>query len=67
VLCASDTDYPALVPAFCQLLQGKTELVLAGYPQADIEAFTAAGIQHFIHVRSPLLATLQAFQNRILS
>jgi len=67
VLCASDTDYPVLVPAFCALMSGKTQLVLAGYPQAELETYRQAGIQHFIHLRSPLLETLQAFQKTVLS
>lgn len=66
-LCAADGDYPSLVDEFCERLRGKAELVLAGYPQADIEKYQAAGIQYFIHLRSPLLSTLQEFQKRLLS
>lgn len=67
VLCAADADYPALVTEFCAKLSGQVELVLAGYPQAEIEKYQAAGIQHFIHLRTPLLSTLQEFQKRLLS
>ncbi len=66
-LCGADVDYPALVPNFCSLLGDKAELVLAGYPQAEMERYQQAGIRHFIHLRSPLLETLQAFQQIVLS
>lgn len=65
VLCAADADYPELVPVFCAALKGKAQLVLAGYPQAELEAYKQAGIQHFIHLRAPLLETLQSFQNTL--
>jgi len=67
VLCAADTDYQELVLTFCEQLQGKVQLVLAGNPQAELESYKKAGIQHFIHMRSPLLDTLQAFLNTVKS
>lgn len=64
VICSSDEEYPVLVPdillGFRQA--GKMPMVVvAGYPKEHIEAFTAAGVGEFIHVRSDLLATLQRF------
>ncbi len=67
VLCGADAEYPTLVPEFCRLTGGKAELVLAGYPKEELEAYRQAGIGHFIHVRANLLETLQQFQQILLS
>lgn len=66
VLCSSDAEYPSLVADFCTELNGKSQLVLAGYPKDEIETYRQHGIQHFIHVKANLLETLQSFQ-KILS
>ena len=63
VLCSSDDEYAALIPDFVRLLDGKTELVLAG-PETD--EFKALGIQNFINVRTNVLGTLKAFNAKLL-
>lgn len=57
VLCSSDAEYPALVPAV------KTELplIVAGYPQEAVEELKAAGVTDFIHIRQDLLETLRRY------
>ena len=63
VLCSSDDEYPALIPEAVKELDGRAELVLAG-PETD--EFKALGIQHFINVRTNVLATLKAFNAKLL-
>lgn len=62
VLCSTDETYPALVAPFCteaRRLRKDLTIVLAGYPQDHIDAFRAAGIDEFIHIRSNVLDTLR--------
>ena len=63
VLCSSDDEYAALIPEAVKELNGRAELVLAG-PETD--EFKALGIEHFINVRTNVLATLKAFNAKIL-
>ena len=63
VLCSSDDEYAALIPEAVKELDGRAELVLAG-PETD--EFKALGIQHFINVRTNVLATLKAFNAKLL-
>ena len=57
-ICSTDEKYPALVPALCEKLQGKT-LILAGYPADMVESYKAQGIDIFIHIRANVLDTLK--------
>jgi methylmalonyl-CoA mutase len=62
VLCSTDETYPVLVAPFCaavKKLRSDMTVVLAGYPQDHIEAFRAAGVDEFIHIRSNVLETLR--------
>ncbi len=63
VLCSSDDEYPALIPEAVKELDGRAELVLAG-PETD--EFKAMGITNFINVRTNVLATLKAFNAKLL-
>ncbi len=63
VLCSSDDEYAELIPQAVEALNGRAELVLAG-PETD--EFKAAGINHFINVRSNVLDTLKAFNAKLL-
>ena len=65
VLCSSDEEYTQLAAQACPLLKGKTRVVYAGLA-ADEAPFRALGIEHFIHVRSNVLETLNGFQKEIL-
>jgi methylmalonyl-CoA mutase len=65
ILCSNDESYPSLVPEFCAALGKNTLLGLAGLP-AEQASYQAAGIDYFIHLRAPLLETLQELQNRLL-
>jgi methylmalonyl-CoA mutase len=67
VLCSTDDRYPALVPLFCAAVRAVRDdltIVLAGYPQDYIEAFRAAGVDDFIHLRANVLETLRSLLAR---
>jgi methylmalonyl-CoA mutase len=67
VLCSSDEEYAALVAEALPVMKGKTTVVLAGYPKEQIDEFTAQGVEEFIHVRSNVLSTLQAFNKKFIT
>ncbi len=62
VICSSDDEYGDLVPCIFEKLKDKTLVVVAGYPQNCIEALKQFGVNNFIHVKSNVLDTLEAFQ-----
>lgn len=65
VLCSSDDEYAEYAPEANRLIGGKAIFVVAGAP-ACTEALQAEGITNFIHVRSNVLETLQAFNAHLL-
>jgi methylmalonyl-CoA mutase len=65
VICSSDEEYPRIGPEIAEKLGNSAILVIAGNPKEHIEALKAAGIRHFIHVRSDVLETLQQFQDEL--
>ncbi len=65
VLCADDKTYEnAALPVF-EALKNDSVVVLAGNPEPLAGQLKAAGMEHFIHVRSNRLEKLQEF-NKIL-
>ncbi len=64
VLCSSDDEYVEYGKQLVELNDGKSILVVAGNPACKDE-LTEAGIQHFIHVKTDILANLQAFQSML--
>jgi len=66
VICSSDDEYPEIVPEILNNLKDKTVTVIAGYPKEHIETLKSQGIEHFIHVKSNLLETLQKFNEILL-
>jgi methylmalonyl-CoA mutase len=62
VICSADEEYPALVPAIFDKLNDKAIVVVAGYPKDIVDELKSKGIEHFIHVRSNVLAELNKFQ-----
>lgn len=66
VLCSSDDEYVTYAPEAFDLLKDGSELfVVAGAP-ACMDDLKAHGIEHFIHVRSNVLETLQMFNDKLL-
>lgn len=64
VLCGSDDDYSELAPKVKELAKN-TIVVVAGYPKAIMDDLKAKGIEHFIHVKSNVLETLEGFQSQL--
>lgn len=65
VLCSSDDEYATFAPEAFKLIGDKAKFVVAGAP-ACTEELKAQGITNFIHVRSNVLETLQAFNAELL-
>jgi len=65
VLCSDDKTYDEVALTIFEKLKDETIVVLAGYPEPLIEKLKAAGMEHFIHVRSNVLEELQKF-NEVL-
>lgn len=70
VLCSTDETYPELVPAFTAAARAacpNVTLVLAGLPadEAVKNAFAAAGIDQFIHLRASAEETLALLLKKI--
>jgi methylmalonyl-CoA mutase len=64
VLCSSDDEYEVYGKQLVELNAGKSIPVIAGNPACS-EVLNAAGIKHFIHVKTDILASLQAFQTML--
>lgn len=62
VVCSADAEYPVIIPEIIEKLGDTAIIVVAGYPKEDVEDLKKAGIEHFIHVRTNVLETLQQFQ-----
>ena len=68
VLCSTDETYPQLVPETVSAIKAErpeTLVILAGYPPEHVEAFRAAGIDDFIHIRLNCLEFLTQLQQRL--
>ncbi len=68
VICSTDETYPELVPPLTQAIKAakpETLVILAGYPTEHVEAFKAAGVDEFIHLRANLYDTLAWLQQKL--
>lgn len=65
VLCSTDDTYPDLVPPVMAEMKQAIPVFLAGFPNEHIDAFKAAGIADFIHVKADCGAFLSAWQNKL--
>ena len=62
VLCSSDDEYAELVDKAIPILKTKIKhIVVAGYPEAQIENFTSQGVTDFIHVKTNVLDSLKKY------
>lgn len=64
VLCSTDETYPELVPA-AVAAAGPLPVILAGFPEGQTDAFKAAGIADFIHIKADCGAFLASWQKRL--
>jgi methylmalonyl-CoA mutase len=68
VICSTDETYPELVPPLVESIKAakpETLVVLAGYPTEHVEAFKAAGVDEFVHVRANVYNTLAQLQQKL--
>ena len=66
VVCSTDDTYPEIVPALVpQLKAAGFFVVLAGYPTEQIEAFKAAGVDEFIHLRANCFQVLSGIATKL--
>jgi methylmalonyl-CoA mutase len=63
VLCSSDDAYETMSLPVFEALKDQCIVVLAGYPKNIIEKLKAAGMEHFIHVKSNLPEELSKYQS----
>jgi len=68
VICSTDENYLALVPALVNALRSKRAdaiVVLAGYPQDQLETYRRAGIDEFIHIRADAVELLAKLNSKL--
>ncbi len=68
VVTSTDERYPEAVPLIARGLKAASPgvlVVVAGLPKEHVEAFKAAGVDEFIHVRSDVHAVLSGVAGRI--
>jgi len=64
VICSSDEDYAIVANDIYALAAGKAIVVVAGTPPC-IDNLKAAGMEHFISIRSNVLETLMMFNKKL--
>jgi methylmalonyl-CoA mutase len=68
VICSTDDNYPQIVAPLVSHIRAQNPditIILAGYPQDQIEAHRAAGIDEFIHIRANCCEVNRWLQQRI--
>lgn len=68
VICSTDDKYPELVPALAPGLKAAKPgavVILAGYPQDQVENHRKAGVDEFIHIRADANEVLKALQSKL--
>jgi methylmalonyl-CoA mutase len=68
VICSTDEAYPEIVPPLAQAIKAANPavlVILAGYPEDQIEDHRAAGVDEFVHLRSNCYAANLSVQQRI--
>ena len=68
VICSTDENYPALVPVLTAGIRTQKPdaiIILAGYPQEQIEAHKKAGVDEFIHLRADAVEVLAKMHERL--
>lgn len=68
VICSTDENYPSIVPPLAAAIRaGKPQalIVLAGYPEAQLEAHKKAGVEEFIHIRANALEVLHRIHTKL--
>lgn len=66
VICSTDDTYPDLVPDFARAVKAEapnTVVLVAGFLPDHAEAFRAAGVDDFIHIKANNLRMLETLQD----
>ena len=70
VICGTDDDYEAFVPDFTARLKAADPgilVIVAGFSKAYVDAFKAAGVDEFIHLRADALAVLTILAGHLMN
>jgi methylmalonyl-CoA mutase len=68
VICSTDDAYADFVPLLAKQIKDakpETTILLAGYPAEHVEAFQAAGVDDFIHLRANCYELLVSLQKKL--
>ena len=68
VICSTDDNYPKLVPGLVQSIRAKRAralIILAGYPQEQVEGYKQAGVDDFIHIRADAKEILTGIHKKL--
>ena len=68
VICSTDENYPALVAPLVQEIRAKNPeaiVLLAGFPQDQVEAHKKAGVDDFIHIRADAVELLSKLHTKL--
>lgn len=68
VICSTDDNYPALVPVLTAGIRTQKPdaiIVLAGFPQEQVEAHKKSGVNEFIHIRADVLEVLSKIHTQL--
>lgn len=68
VLCSSDDAYVDLAVETREALsraQCAVPIIVAGYPESQLEALEEAGVHEFVHIRSDVVATLARYHSSL--
>jgi len=68
VICSTDKTYPDLAPNLAKGIKAAkpdTLVLVAGYPADHVDAFKAAGVDDFIHIRANCYELLDKLQNKM--
>ncbi len=65
VICSTDDAYPEIVPPLVKAVKPEMVVILAGYPQDQIETHKAAGVDAFIHIRANCYEMNRELQRQI--
>jgi methylmalonyl-CoA mutase len=68
VVCSTDENYTTLVPVLVKHLRSKRAdalIVLAGFPQEQLETYRQAGVDEFIHLRADVAEVLNRFHAKL--
>lgn len=63
VICSSDEEYTDIALPIYNALKDEAIIVLAGFPAELVDKLKAAGMNHFIHVKSNVLEELKKYQS----